>query len=195
MRDPKSFQLNLPAASRPAQTGLAEKIHARAWSAVERCTSPRRGDPIKSIRAIVIHATAGASSAGAVSVMSGRRASFHWLIPDEDEPAHGRFVWATAPERRAAWHVRNNCSHPDVCNGATGLNQLSLGVEIVNAQVRGDAFSDWQIAATAEIVRYAWEKYPNLAHVVSHARLDPDRRTDPGPHFPWEEFEMVVLKN
>ena len=106
---------------------------------------------------------------------------------------HGGHVWATCPERLAAWHVRRSCAHPDICAGATNINRLSLGVEIVNRQDGRDPFSRWQIEATAEIVRYAAAKYPKLEHVVSHARLDPDRRTDPGINFPWTEFKALVL--
>lgn len=151
------------------------------------------------IRTIVIHATAGSSSVGAVSVMRAGAASFHWLVPDEDEVAHGAFVWATAPEARAAWHVKNTCAHPDVWEGRTRTNHTSLGIEIVNrvASAGGknaDPFSKWQLAATAQIVRYAWAKYPNLRHVVSHARLDPKRRTDPGSAFPWARFEAMVKR-
>ena len=64
---------------------------------------------------------------------------------------------------------------------------------MVNRQVHSDAFSDWQVEATAQIVRYAWAKYPNLRHVVSHAMLDPARRSDPGSLFPWERFRAAVL--
>ncbi|MEM6413689.1 MAG: N-acetylmuramoyl-L-alanine amidase [Pseudomonadota bacterium] len=153
---------------------------------------------LSAVDVIVVHATAGSSTLGAFSVMQEGRASYHWLVPDENEAAHENHVWATAPERRAAWHVRNNCSHPAVCNGAKRLNGRSLGIEIVNAQnvlkAGPDHFSDWQIEATAAIVRYAWAKYPNLKHVVSHARLDPKRRTDPGEHFPWERFQSLVLE-
>ncbi len=131
---------------------------------------------------------AGAPSEGAISVMKEGRASFHWVVPAENEAAHGRHVWATCPEKLAAWHVRRACAQPDVCGGAGNLNGLSLGIEIVNRQDGADRFSDWQIEATAQIVRYAWAKYPNLAHVVSHARLDPERRTDPGACFPWTDF-------
>ena len=193
MRDPKTFQFDLPANHRPTAALLEEKIHDQAWRWAPRATSERSGDPAQSVRVLVVHATAGSSTEGAVSVMGARRASFHWAVPDENEAAHEKFVWATAPERRAAWHVRYHCSHPDVCHGAKGLNQLSLGVEIVNAQSGGDRFSDWQVQATADIARYAWAKYPNLRHVVSHARLDPARRTDPGVNFPWEIFERLVL--
>ena len=121
------------------------------------------------------------------------RASFHWLVPDEDEPQHGQFVWACAPERRAAMHVRADRHHPDVNNDARRPNHWSLGIEIVNRANSGDAFSTWQVEATAQIVRYCWGKYPNLRHVVSHAKLDPDRRSDPGANFPWDRFEELVL--
>ncbi|MBI1391359.1 MAG: N-acetylmuramoyl-L-alanine amidase [Alphaproteobacteria bacterium] len=210
MRDPGEFYFELPAERRPPATPLAERWFPGAtgpeapW---RRCTSPRRDDPISAVSVLVVHATAGVSTSGAFSVMREGRASFHWLVPDEDEAAHGRHVWATAPERRAAWHVRNSCRHKDINQGRPGINLVSLGVEIVNAQnaqrsqsaatdARAggmDRFSLWQVAATAAIVRYAWAKYPNLRHVVSHARLDPARRTDPGPHFPWERFRDLTL--
>ncbi len=121
--------------------------------------------------------------------------AFHWLVPDEDEPQHGEFVWATCHEARAAWHVRNDKSHPAVWNGHNKVNHFSLGIEIVNRQNGGgDSFSDWQVEATADIVRYCWAKYPNLRHVVSHARLDPARRVDPGSNFPWDSFKQKVLQ-
>ena len=56
-----------------------------------------------------------------------------------------------------------------------------------------DQFSDWQVKATAQIVRYCWAKYPNLKYVVSHAKLDPSRRDDPGKNFPWADFKSLVL--
>lgn len=193
MRNPVTFQFDLPAKNRPSPHPLNERLHSRAWSHWRRATSERRGPALEAVRVLVIHATAGASTEGAVSVIEEARASFHWIVPDEDERAHGAHIWATAPEARSAWHVRYACSHPDICGGAKGLNQLSLGVEIVNRQSGGDSFSDWQVNAAAAIARYAWAKYPNLVHVVSHARLDPARRTDPGTNFPWEAFQQQVL--
>jgi len=65
-------------------------------------------------------------------------------------------------------------------------------MEIVNTQV-GDPFSDWQVKQAATLVRYAWSKYPELVDVVSHAKLDPQRRSDPGAHFPWDRFRELVL--
>jgi len=121
------------------------------------------------------------------------KASFHWLVPDENEPQHGNIVWACAPEARAAWHVRNDVHNPDVNADANRVNHWSLGIEVVNAQTASDDFSAWQVQATARIVRYCWAKYPNLVHVVSHAKLDPSRRSDPGVNFPWPSFRSMVL--
>ena len=195
-RDPKSFHFDLPVNQRPVNAPLREKWYPAARRIARTCTSARRVDPLSGVVLIVVHATAGSSTDGAFSVMREGRASYHWLVPDEDEAAHGCHVWATAPERRAAWHVRSRCHHRDVAHGATHLNHRSLGIEIVNRQAREnpDRFSMWQVRATANIIRYAWAKYPNLRHVVSHARLDPMRRTDPGQHFPWEQLEEDVLK-
>ena len=193
MGDPTTYHFDLDPALRPAHAPLEERWWPGIREAALRASSARIYDAILGVRAVVIHATAGGSSAGAASVIFDGRASFHWLVPDEDEPQHGRFVWATCHEARAAWHVRNSCCHPAVWGGRGRINHWSLGLEVVNRQVRSDAFSDWQVEATAQIVRYAWAKYPNLRHVVSHAMLDPARRSDPGSLFPWERFREAVL--
>lgn len=194
MGNPTEYQFDLTAANRPTNATISEEWYPRIQDFWSISTRPRAGDPIDSVKAVVIHATAGTTSDGAVSVMRAGAASFHWLVPDEDEPQHGRFVWACAPERRAAAHVRNSKHHPDVNNDATRVNDWSLGIEIVNRANGGDAFSDWQVEVTARIVRYCWAKYPNLRHVVSHAKLDPQRRTDPGANFPWDRFRALVLE-
>lgn len=160
---------------------------------IDACTSSRTAESDGKIRAFVIHATAGSSSSGAMSVMFKHQASWHWLIPDENEAEHERRVWICSPESRAAWHVRNSRFHPDVNNGSRFVNYWSLGVEIVNAQ-KNDPFSDWQVRQAAALVRYAWSNYAHLKDVVSHAKLDPDRREDPGSDFPWERFKKLVLE-
>jgi N-acetylmuramoyl-L-alanine amidase len=193
--DPKTFHFDLPTGGKPQNVWIPEQWYPGIKPYWPKCTSSRIYHPIEGVRAVVIHATAGQSSEGAISVMtrSANRSSFHWLIPDEDEAQHGQLIWACAPEMLAAWHVRNDVSHGHVNGGAKKTNHWSLGIEIVNRQVGSDAFSSWQVEMAAKIVRYAWEKYPNLRHVVSHAMLDPARRTDPGALFPWDQFRTHVL--
>ena len=192
---PEQYQFDLPASHRPGDIVIPEQWYPGVKKYWDRSTSTRMYNPINGIRAVVIHATAGSSSAGAVSVMRDGEASFHWLVPDEDEAQHENLVWACAPETLAAWHVRNDKFHPDVWDGKKRINHWSLGIEVVNSQGSSDLFSSWQIEITAQIVRYCWAKYPNLAHVVSHAKLDPERRTDPGTNFPWARFKELVLSS
>ncbi|MFN7953645.1 MAG: N-acetylmuramoyl-L-alanine amidase [bacterium] len=195
MPDPRTYHLALPKSKRPAEIALGDPWYPGVGPHWASCTTKRSVDPIHGVVAVVIHATAGSSSAGAVSVMARAEnpASFHWLVPDEDEPQHGKLVWACVPEALAAWHVRNAASHPDVNGGAKRVNHWSLGIEVVNAQ-QNDPFSAWQLEATARIVRYCWAKYPNLVDVVSHAKLDPSRRSDPGANFDWPTFERLILE-
>lgn len=192
MADPKIFHFKLPPYQGPPLPEPPNSWYPGIQAHHAATTSDRTKKSDGKIRAFVIHATAGASSTGAMSVMLEHSASWHWLIPDENEAEHGGRVWACAPESRAAWHVRNDRSHPDVNNGSRYVNYWSLGVEIVNTQVN-DPFSDWQVQQVAALVRYAWSKYPELIDVVSHAKLDPARRSDPGAHFPWERFRELVL--
>ena len=194
MPNPRTYQFNLPTSSRPDDATFPEAFYPGVRDYWDRCTTRRSVHPINGVVAVIIHATAGSSSSGAVSVMRDGAASFHWLVPDENEDQHGNLVWACAPETLAAWHVRNAVHHPDVNGDANRANHWSLGIEVVNSQIGStDAFSDWQVEVTAKIVRYCWAKYPNLKHVLSHAKLDPTRRADPGEHFPWARFKTLVL--
>ncbi len=194
MAEPRTYQFDLSATGRPSDVEIPEMWYPGVQNFWSRCTSGRSvGDHIQGVKAVIIHATAGSSSAGAVSVMNGSpAASFHWLIPDENEPQHGSIVWSCVRERDAAWHVRPAAHHSDVNGGRNRVNHWSLGIEIVNSQ-SGDSFSNWQVEITAQIIRYCWAKYPNLKHIVSHAKLDPTRRTDPGSNFPWDRFKDLVL--
>ncbi len=192
MSHPKEYHFKLPPYQGPPIAEPPNAWYPNVKAHHNASTSARTDKGDGTVRAFVIHATAGASSSGAMSVMFAHSASWHWLIPDENEPEHGKHIWACAPEKRAAWHVRSSVNHPDVNEGKNNINAWSLGVEIVNTQV-GDPFSEWQVEQTAALVRYAWAKYPTLVDVLSHAKLDPTRRTDPGTTFPWDKFKALVL--
>lgn len=143
------------------------------------------------IDTIVIHATAGGSSAGAMSVTQKGNASWHLLVPDEDEPGHGEYAYRCVPDSGSAWHVLSKCKHP--ADGRVNINDRSMGVEIVNWQDGRDQFSDWQLRITAEWVRYCWSQL-GAKYLYTHAFLDPGRKSDPGGCFDWDKFMGYVLK-
>ena len=153
----------------------------RLWST--RAHNAREYGPIDTV---VIHATAGSTSSGAMSVtLNDRTASWHVLVPDENETMHGSDCWRVVPDDRKAWHVLRRCRFP--ADGRNDINSRAFGVEIVNAQNGVDPFSDWQLRATAEWVNYWRSRHP-IRYLCTHAYLDPGRKLDPGRPFDWSRF-------
>ena len=199
MGEPRNYHFVLPD-ERPDFEPLAEKLHDSFHFLTANRASGRPGDPIEIVDTIIIHGTDGHSTSSAVQTWrtapAGKQASAHWIVPDEDEAGHGQFAWATVAETKTAWHCRTTGPARELLGSGPKVNSRSLGVEVVNRITGGgDPYSAWQVTMTAQIVLYAWAKYPNLRHVVSHAKLDPTRRTDPGPLFPWDSFRQQVLSH
>jgi len=175
---------------------VAPEPESRDWLVPSSQYRHERRCPM--IDTFVVHATAGGSSSGAMSVpQSGGRASWHWLVPDEDEKAHGRNVWRCVPDSGAAWHVLSFMPHPvdgypNSTHGGWTINDRSFGVEVVNWQDGRDKFSDWQLRVTAQMVRYAWSHY-GVKYLVTHSYLDPARRDDPTTIFNWDLFMDYVM--
>lgn len=198
MADPKTFYLQLPSEPRPEPIELNAQAHsAHQWLVANRSRA-RGSDAAAVLDTIVVHATGGHASGHAIDTWRRKRASAHWIIPGIAEAEHGRYVWATVPEHLAAFHVRDLIAVEDTILGpGPNVNNRSLGIEIVNTQEIENyrqGYSAWQIEMAAQIVRYAWALYAGLRHIVSHAKLDPQRRSDPGRQFPWDEFGAQVLQ-
>lgn len=196
MSNPENYHFTLNQADRPHFMPLNQEMHPSFHWLTQNRSRSRKRDIYSVIDTIVIHATAGYATQHAVDNWKQRTASAHWIVPDEDEPQHGHFVWATVLEAKAAYHVGGSHDYRPILGDGVNVNNRSLGIEIVNTQDvqnHSDPFSDWQIKSTAQIVLHAWAKYPNLKHVISHAKLDPSRRSDPGPNFPWQTFKNLVL--
>jgi|GEM_PF-6787784 len=162
----------------------------RAWPAPAKSYNDRNTALHPYIDTFVIHATSGSNSSGAMSVAQAGTASWHWLIPDENEEAHGKYLWSCVLEEKKAWHVLKKLAAP--WDGKIDTNSRSLGVEIVNAQTDKDPFSDWQVKVLADLVNYARSRYSRLRYLVTHAYLDPGRKLDPGSLFPWDKFLWLL---
>jgi N-acetylmuramoyl-L-alanine amidase len=144
------------------------------------------------IQIIVLHTTEqlpdyhppdeGAEKVARYAATTTRKVSWHQTV-DSDS------IIPMLPDSFTAWHVR-------------GYNARALGVEIsTQARRWSTAPPDWvekTITNLADVIRYWGELYQIPYHriaranvdrgrrgIVAHADLDPTRRTDPGPDFPW----------
>lgn len=123
--------------------------------------------------------------------------SAHYLIPrDTDERPLP--VYQLVPDNRRAWHAGRSRWHQ-----YTGLNASSLGIEIVNLgyppqdellpahQRRWQPYTRAQIAALGALTRELVERYQiPPTQVLAHSDVAPERKQDPGPHFPWRELAL-----
>jgi len=135
-------------------------------------------------RFIVLHYT-DLDFAESLRVLTQDRVSSHYLV-DVDPPTIYRLV----DESRLAWHAGRSS-----WLGQTELNASSIGIEIVNDGHSGDPrgeyapFPDAQIDAVIKLVKDIARRHAVAPHrIVGHSDIAPQRKSDPGPLFPWQRF-------
>ena len=125
------------------------------------------------------------------------KVSAHYLIPrDTDERPLP--VYQLVPDSQRAWHAGRSRWHQ-----YAGLNASSLGIEIVNLgyptedealpahQRRWQPYTLAQIAALGALARDLVDRYRiPPTQVLAHSDIAPERKQDPGPHFPWRELAL-----
>lgn len=105
------------------------------------------------------------------------RVSSHYVVEED-----GR-MWRLVPEERRAWHAGISW-----WRGRAGLNDCSVGIEIVNPGHEWGyrAFPGVQMAAVCGLCLEVLGRHPIPArNVVAHSDVAPDRKTDPGELFDW----------
>jgi len=125
------------------------------------------------------------------------KVSAHYLIP-RDSRETPLPVYQLVPDHLRAWHAGR--SHWQLY---TGLNASSLGIEIVNLgyppedetrpphQRRWQPYTPEQIAAVGALSRALVNRYDiPPTHILGHSDVAPDRKQDPGPHFPWRQLYL-----
>lgn len=159
---------------------------------------PRR----RAVDAVIIH------SLGGPDCLDGRR--FYRTI--EGDAGYWRDTFARLPVVSIHYVIdRDGRMAPGVpeaiaATHATGWNQRSIGIELVNAGDGVDPFPPVQVTALVELVRQIRLRHPAiaLARILRHSDVDRStfsvarhgtgcdafrRKEDPGNAFPWEAFK------
>ena len=129
---------------------------------------------------IVLHFTGGTSAGYALDKLTDaaakKRVSAHYVIDEE-----GRVYRLVAEEKRA-WHAGES-----FWNGLTDVNAVSIGIEISNRD-RKD-YPPAQLAALTALCHDLQRRYDiPPQNIIGHSDIAPDRRDDPGYHFPWAQL-------
>jgi N-acetylmuramoyl-L-alanine amidase len=106
--------------------------------------------------------------------------SCHYLVHED-----GRIVQMVREADRA-WH-----SGRGSWQGASDVNSLSIGIEIVNpGPLAGHPpFPDAQIEAVTSLCRDITSRLDIAKErILAHSDVAPGRKIDPGPQFPWEQL-------
>jgi N-acetylmuramoyl-L-alanine amidase len=145
--------------------------------------SPNFNERALPISQLVLHYTGMETGQAALERLcdADAKVSAHYLVFE-----NGRIAQLVEEEKRA-WHA-------GVGNwrGIKDINSSSIGIEIVNGghnfpNVNGlPPYSDAQINAVIALSKAILERYHIQPwNIIGHSDLAPERKEDPGEHFPW----------
>lgn len=147
-------------------------------------TSPNFDDRTLPISMLVLHYTGMENGAVAVERLCDAEAkvSAHYVVHETGE------IQQLVSEEKRAWHAGVG-----EWRGVKNINSASIGVEIVNGGHNVPLpdgglppFPDVQIHAVIALCKAIIERYAIQPwNVMGHSDLAPERKEDPGEHFPW----------
>jgi len=189
--------MQLPTRDRP---GWVLPIILIPALALASCTTMKPTEPVvdtsfrsrsqeSRVRYLVIHFTQ-LNFQRSLQVLTEGNVSSHYLV-DVDPPVIYRLV----DEDRRAWHAGRS-----FWQGDTNLNSSSIGIEIVNLgddSQPGVSYAEYptaQIDAVIGLVRDVARRHDIAPHrILGHSDIAPQRKTDPGPRFPWQRLAAEGL--
>lgn len=143
------------------------------------------------VKFLVMHYTAEDDQKSLKTLTQGNVSS-HYLIPTipkmiNDKPV----VYSLVSEDKRAWHAGLS-----QWGNSAGLNDGSIGIEIVNFGYKDKGeIREWfpytpeQITTIALMMKDIIQRYGiEPQNVVGHSDIAPQRKSDPGPLFPWAEL-------
>ncbi|WKS95811.1 N-acetylmuramoyl-L-alanine amidase [Riemerella columbina] len=138
-------------------------------------------------RYLILHYTALDNDAS-VRVLTQRGVSAHYLVSDFQDHE----IWQLVDENKRAYHAGIS-----YWRNTTGMNDNSIGIEIVNRGYTADAegnkqfypFPEHQFRKVAALVKDIVTRY-NIppTQILAHSDIAPTRKQDPGPFFPWKRL-------
>ncbi|MBC9252921.1 N-acetylmuramoyl-L-alanine amidase [Pseudomonas alcaligenes] len=143
------------------------------------------------VQYVVMHYTS-TDLARSLALLSRGEVSSHYLIAD-DAPAT---IYRLVDENRRAWHAGQS-----EWQGRTWLNASTIGIEIVNQGYTetptGQAwqpYSEAQIEALIVLLKDIVQRHQlPIDSIIGHSDIAPQRKTDPGPLFPWRRLAEAGL--
>ena len=163
------------------------------------------------VRIIVIHHTTG-NFKGSLDILtkdSGNPVSSHYLIPEPGDASYSEKdlkLYSLVPEEGRAWHAGSS-----YWAGKTSLNDMSVGIELVNQTYCRKSeqatpaeqtdqtvaricfypdFADSQIEILTDLLSGILARHIEVkpTDIIGHADIAPQRKIDPGPRFPWQRL-------
>jgi N-acetylmuramoyl-L-alanine amidase len=131
---------------------------------------------------LILHYTGMQTAQAAIERLCdpAARVSSHYVV-DEDGA-----VTRLVPEERRAWHAGVS-----YWRGHCALNDRSIGIEIVNPGHEWGYrdFPALQMVAVCDLCLSILSRQPIPArNVIGHSDVAPDRKTDPGEKFRWDDL-------
>lgn len=144
---------------------------------------------------LIFHYTA-VDSERSLQLLTQSQVSAHYFIPSIPKTKNDKpIIYNLVPENERAWHA--GISNWD---GRLNLNDISIGIEIVNKGFTKDIFGNkiWypfnekQISAIAILAKDIIKRYKITPdYVLAHSDISPLRKYDPGKLFPWKRLSEL----
>lgn len=136
------------------------------------------------ISILVLHHTASSLPSALDSLQGrskGHMVGVHYLVSDEQPKAR---IFRMCPDTLAAYHAGKSA-----WGKFEGLNQSSIGIEIVNYDGNVHPYPKPQVAAVLALAQHLVATHRiSPENVVAHSDIAIGRKVDPGALFPWEYF-------
>ena len=163
------------------------------------------------VRIVVIHHTTAdfQESLDILTKKSNRPVSSHYLVPEPGDPSYASKdlrLYSLVSEEARAWHAGSS-----YWAGKTSLNDMSIGIELVNQTychrseeaIPPEAidqeparicfypdFAEPQLQILLDLLKGIMERHTEVkpTHIIGHSDIAPQRKIDPGPRFPWQRL-------